>query len=562
MPGHPRLFRRGATFYHRAAVPVDIKDTYPKAEEVFSLKTKDYREAVRLVRIQAARVDRLFEKHRQEQARTNAPSLAELSAAQILHIENVYFAHLLDEDEDLRLEGFEDRSFEEYEQDIGDLDAFNRYCFARGTADAFFRDEAEEVLGWQNIDLKLAADSPSWRKVVRALQAATIKASRAKQQRNAGEVVETPIIPASNEVPSGDTPLLSVALAEWIAEKRRTTWVAKTADDHRIWTDRFLVICGDRPIETYRKSDAREFKEALMAIPANWTNNADLRDLRFDAAARRAKELELPPMSISNINKVIGFVGAFWNWAKANYDDVNGNLFEGMKLARSSRARDERNPFSAEELLAIFQSPLFTGCHSSRAWRTPGTFIPRDSGLYWVPLIALYTGARAGEIIQLRTEDVALQDEILRFELTDEGEEQNLKTATSRRLIPVHPALKELGFNDFLERCRKRKQERLFPEMSKGKDGYYSSSYSRQFRRLLEATGIKHSKISFHSFCHSFEDACRNSGIPTDIMNALQGHAEHGMAARYGSGHSLQRLSEELGKLNYEKLDISHLLYR
>lgn len=45
-------------------------------------------------------------------------------------------------------------------------------------------------------------------------------------------------------------------------------------------------------------------------------------------------------------------------------------------------------------------------------------------------------------------------------------------------------------------------------------------------------------------------------------MNALQGHAEHGMAARYGSGHSLQRLSEELGKLNYEKVDISHLLYR
>lgn len=559
MPGHPRLYRRGATFWHRAAVPVDIKDTYPKTEEVFSLKTKDYREAVRLVRVHAARVDRLFERHRQELNRTKEPAIAELSQAQIQHIENVYFAHLLDEDEELRLDGFQDRGFDEYEQDIEDLDALNRHGFARGQHDVFFKDEAEEVLGWANVNFKLAADSPDWRKVIRALQAATIKASQSKRQRNAGEVVETPLVPAAADAPTGDTPLLSVTLAEWIAEKRRTSWVAKTADDHRIWTDRFLIVCGDRPIETYRKADGRAFKDALMALPANWTTCSELRGLRFDEAVSKAKELELPPMSVSNVNKIIGFVGAFWNWAKANFDDVSGNPLEGMKLARSTRARDERHPFSTDELAAIFRSPLFTGCQSPRAWRTPGDVVPRDSGLYWVPLIALYSGARAGEILQLRTKDVIVQDGILRFELTDEGEEQNLKTATSRRLIPVHPALEELGFTDFLERCRKRKQERLFPEISKGRDGYYSSSYSRKFRRLLEAANIKHSKISFHSFRHCFEDACRDSGVPTDVMNALQGHAEHGMAARYGMGYGLERLAEAMGKLRYSKLDLSHL---
>lgn len=49
MPGHPRLYRRGAVYWHRAAVPVDIKDTYPKAEDTFSLRTKDHREALKLV---------------------------------------------------------------------------------------------------------------------------------------------------------------------------------------------------------------------------------------------------------------------------------------------------------------------------------------------------------------------------------------------------------------------------------------------------------------------------------------------------------------------------------
>ncbi|MCV2447156.1 DUF6538 domain-containing protein [Paracoccus sp. DMF] len=54
MPGHTRLARRGRS---RAAVPQDIKSSHPKAEETFSLKTKDYADALRLVRLTAAEVD-------------------------------------------------------------------------------------------------------------------------------------------------------------------------------------------------------------------------------------------------------------------------------------------------------------------------------------------------------------------------------------------------------------------------------------------------------------------------------------------------------------------------
>jgi hypothetical protein len=48
-----RLVRRGNVYYHRASIPTDIKDTYPKSEETFSLKTRDFREAVKLVRVAA-----------------------------------------------------------------------------------------------------------------------------------------------------------------------------------------------------------------------------------------------------------------------------------------------------------------------------------------------------------------------------------------------------------------------------------------------------------------------------------------------------------------------------
>lgn len=559
MPGHPRLFRRGATFYHRAAIPADIKATYPKTEETFSLKTKDYREAVKRVRIEAARVDRLFEAHRKELEREAEPALEELTDAQIQHISEVYYAHLLEEDEELRLGGFEDRSFEEHEQVIEDLGEFNRHNYARGQHDAFFEGEAEEVLTWSNIDLKLASHSSSWRKVIRALQAAMIKANEAKKARNAGDVIPTPVVSTNAIVETSNAPLLSVAINHWVDEKSRTSWEQKTADAHRIWADRFVTVAGDKPLDAYGKADARTFKEVLVVLPANWANHPDLKDMRFDEAAKKAEDLGLPPMSVANINKIIGFIGAFWNWAKAHYDDVTANPFEGMKLQRSGKARDERHPFTPDELKRIFGAPLYTGCKNARSWLPPGNLIPRETGLYWVPLIALFTGARSGEIIQLYTSDVVEKDGILRFELTDDGDDQRLKTSTSHRFIPVHRTLKELGLPEFVQTRRNEGELRLFPEMRKGSDGYYSSPYSRQFRRLLESVDAKHAKNAFHSFRHSFEDACRNSGISSEIMNALQGHSERGMADRYGSGFHLKRLAEAVEKLKYDGLDLSHL---
>ena len=242
MPGHPRLYRRGAVYWHRAAVPVDIKDTYPKAEETFSLRTKDHREALKLVRIEAARVDRLFDDHRRRMALQAEPPLRTLTDEQIKRIGEIYYAHLLDEDDDIRTEGFVDRSFEEWAEDIDFFDAVTRYDFARGEVNSFYMDEADEVLGWSNVNLRLAEASPSCRKLARELQAAAIRAYKAKRARNEGEPVETPTPPsvvgprpAAVELVDtpvfrssvSDAPRLSHLVEEWIAEKSRTSWVPK-----------------------------------------------------------------------------------------------------------------------------------------------------------------------------------------------------------------------------------------------------------------------------------------------------------------------------------------------
>ena len=230
MSGHTRLYRRGAVYYHRAAIPKDISESYPKAEETFSLRTKDHNEALRLVRVAAVEVDERFDAHRRRIINQNAPAVTELSSAQLQDIKRTYFTHLLDEDEEVRLGGFEEledteqgqvlvdplhpnprSTFEEYNDLNDDLEQHTRALLARGKQDRFFRDEAEEVLTWDGIDINLDETSPSWPRLVRVLQEASVEAAGVRHRRSVGDVVETPRQPVVKLL-SPSTPRLRTSL--------------------------------------------------------------------------------------------------------------------------------------------------------------------------------------------------------------------------------------------------------------------------------------------------------------------------------------------------------------
>ena len=573
--GHPRLYRRGARYYHRAAIPLDIQDSYPKAEETFSLKTSDYQEALRLVRKAAVEVDRKFDKHRRWVS-AQAKPLDYLTDEQIERLASLYHASILDEDEDIRTEGiFEEEpgepgtdwerwDFDEYAEEVDDSLAHTRRLYARGKADAFFKDEAADLLSWDNVELSLSADSPSWRTLVRAIQAAYIRAGKDQQARNEGEVVPTPTVSSQafqTTVPEAETRsgiLLSTVVEEWIAEKS-PGWSRKTTNDHRATIDKFITVAGDKPLATYAKSDGRAFKSTLMKLPSNWTKQKELKGLRVDRAAERANELRMAPMSAKNVNKLIGYAAAFWNWAAKHYDECPPNPLNGLKVTIKKSAREERDPFTLRELQAIFQAPVFTGCKSLHHWRQPGSLVPKNSGMYWAPLIGLFTGASMQEILQLYVSDVRNTGGIDIIDINVDGDDKKLKNTGSRRQTPVHPELKRLGFLEHVQKMRQQGNQRLFPDMPMGSDGYYSSVYSKRFISLLVNLKVKREQNAFHSLRHNFEDACRNSGISKEIMNALQGHSESGMSGRYGAGYSLDVLNEAMCQLEYKGLDLSHL---
>ena len=394
MPGHTRLYRRGATYYHRAAVPKDIVKTYGRVEETFSLRTKDRAEALIRVKIEAVRVDKLFAAHRAEletQRRSEtdlerqqrveaAPPLGELTASQIARAKSAYLNHLLDEDEEARLEGFEDPedleeppaweprpTFEERQETLEALDGVTRAELARGKRGEFFRSEAEEVLTWDGLELHLAEGSPSWLRLVRALQEASVEARDAIRKRDMGDSIPTPAYPEkATSTYRSNAPLLSEAIQGWEAEKMRGAWSIKVRNDHMSWMAAFIEVAGDRPISEYVKDDARNFKSLLLKLPANWRKKPQIRDLTMLDAADKAQAIGLEPMNSATINKAIRRVAAFWNYAEAHYDGIRPSLFKGLPIKEAVAARDQRDPFSTDQLSKLFDSPLYTGCRSER----------------------------------------------------------------------------------------------------------------------------------------------------------------------------------------------------
>jgi hypothetical protein len=128
LPLQIHVFNRNGTYYFRRRVPKDLLSLYPSEEIIFSLKTRDRREADRLARAESVRLDQEF-KRKRSHLRTH--SSGELSDEDIKHICELWIASLLEEDEEYRMEGLTDREYRKYTESLDIAGASWRYELAR-----------------------------------------------------------------------------------------------------------------------------------------------------------------------------------------------------------------------------------------------------------------------------------------------------------------------------------------------------------------------------------------------------------------------------------------------
>jgi integrase len=141
-------------------------------------------------------------------------------------------------------------------------------------------------------------------------------------------------------------------------------------------------------------------------------------------------------VSPGTVNKQLGAVQAITGWGRHNglvpEDAPWSDPFSEMRLEEE---QSQREPFDARDLQTIFDAPLFT------EHKLP-VGAKGDAGI-WLPLLALFAGARQAEYAGLRVSDIREDDETgvpLMWFTRDLKAGRRLKTKSSERVVPVHPS--------------------------------------------------------------------------------------------------------------------------
>jgi integrase len=418
--------------------------------------------------------------------------------------------------------------------------------------------------------IKLEEDGPEYRLLCQGLLRALRDSSRIKLLRSQGDWSGEPLdplfrrpraevlpVPQPPEIPR-EKPALNELVENFLAEKKGIT--PKFADDHRAAIKAFeqTLKHPERWYEGTRR-DVAHFKDLLLQTPANWTKLYKGKTL--PEAVKLAEKSDKPRLSARTVNdKYLSLVSAVLKWT-VNNGYITSNPAEGVKVeqAKGAKKKKPRAPFNHAHLKRIFAAPVFTGCKSDKKTAEPGNHRVRDHR-YWVPLIALFSGARLNEIGQLARDDVREIDGVLCFRITiSEGDGRHLKTEAAERVVPVHSELVKLGLPAYVASIRAKDHDRLFPRWQKGKDGYYSSIFSKWFARFMDSVDLRDKKLVFHSFRHTFIDALRAVNTPKDVRAALVGHEEGDVEGVYGRGYPPRTLLETVDKVSYPGLDLSRL---
>jgi integrase len=372
----------------------------------------------------------------------------------------------------------------------------------------------------------------------------------------AEHATNTLAIPTPNfsQAPAPNEPILlrhlfSNISDQYVAERLSgNNWEKKTHNSYLASFKIFQDIFGDIAVSEINSDVCREFKSKLIKIPKNHSKTAKYRELSI----QKLLDLDIPKESListESVNKHIGRVSSLFNWCvQQSYMDKN--FLDGMIIrVKKSRQNQARQPFSSQDLNILFSDPIFTMGKMHRNY------------YFWLPLIALYSGARIQEICQLELKDIRSEHGILVFDINNKSDHARLKNNSSARLIPVHKTLIDIGLERYIKSLSRRKHKVLFPELVKNASGIDGQSQpaSKWFARYKSKHGFPTDSVkAFHSFRHSFVDQLKGIGTPEHITAAIVGHAHGGITyAVYGSDNPISLLDKHLQNIKYEGFDYS-----
>jgi hypothetical protein len=335
--------------------------------------------------------------------------------------------------------------------------------------------------------------------------------------------VATPTFEVRNEVEEAEETLwISNLIKEYIEETERQKGLReKTIVEYKNTLEMMVEIIGDFPIHELSQKHGRLLSSTLEKLPPRRKTDGKYRK----KSIRQIIQMEVKnPMDTRTINKLIQRCSSWLNWVirKGYYNERN--IFHGKSIpSKRSKESITRQPFTDKQLKLIFSKNYLN--------RSLNSVSPCKFVFYWVGILGLFHGTRLQETAQLYINDIYPLDKIWVIDINDNTKDKKLKTSNSKRILPLHQTLIDLGFLDYLKILQQKGKERLFHELTLGRDGY-TKNPSKFFNDYLRELGIKSSteKYDFHSLRHNCNIELIQKDVGVEYRNDYLGWGQTGMS--------------------------------
>lgn len=399
-------------------------------------------------------------------------------------------------------------------------------------AGALRDDEAEAIMG-DAADAVLAvgaADKTLPRiDLLKTLAEAQLEAMGRQEDRDSGKVaLAAPASPLLQpEAPDAPVPVPSRPIAaqsgETIGEllalfhRERmaggSSLAPRTMDEHKVAVRMFEEFWGQRVVaRSITTADMRNYKNALIETPTNYTKRYPGMALPRAIAANKERANPLPTLNANTINdKWLSHISTILGWATKN-GYLEYNPARGIKVDQGKGYKEpSRVGYTGDDLKRVFGTPLFAD---------PANYETRQ----WALLVALYTGARSSsEIRRIRFDDIYQEQGIWVFDLVEAT-----KNVHSKRLVPIHKKLIDLGILKYVEHLKRKGKSKLFWDWEP--EDKVNRWFLRTYKKHL---GIDDSRKVFHSFRNTLKTALARLGTNRDVSDLITGHKDQSVGGIY-----------------------------
>ena len=180
-------------------------------------------------------------------------------------------------------------------------------------------------------------------------------------------------------------------------------------------------------------------------------------------------------------------------WIKDAFTDAKlGHLFDSAVFPkRSKRGGKKRILFDVEEVQKLIDLIR---------WQ------PKYPERLWAPIVAICHGLRAGEICQLRSDEIFVEkgEPCITITFEDEPGGRHVK-GENVRTLPLHPFLVELGLVKYAQVTKQAGHTQLFHQITPRKNGEsFSHDFTNWASRGYVRKVTEDERKTFHSFRHNF----------------------------------------------------------